>query len=269
MNSRVMINIGWARAASTAFRANFLRRHPDILTVGRNESFPATLLQHIKTADDEAFAQVAEQLRSQWEAWLALQTHPLVCLSDEELSIGLYGAGVAPATIAQRCGMLFPGARTLAFVREPVDAIRSFHALAERQAGTGGLPFEAWVHAHFIDPGPGGFAYLFDYATTLRSYLAWQPRRDVIVFAYERLKSDYAGLYADVAQALGIPAQGCAQFPNDILNASPTGCSDMGRVEEDIKVLYRPSHDELMETFGIAFPHAGILSAACPAGRGA
>lgn len=266
MSGRVVLNIGWARAASTAFRANFLRRHPDILVVGRDEPLAAELLLQLKTAGDADFARSAAGLRVRWDAWTQRQARPVICLSDEELSIGVHGAGVAPVTIARRCGLLFPGARTLALVRDPVEAIRSFHALAERHGATAGLPAAAWALAHFIRPGRDGFAYLFDYAATLQGYLAWQPRGDLIVLDHRRLETAHADAYAQVARALAIDAQACEALPNDILNASPAVASGMDEVEDAIRSLYRRSSMELAAQFGIAFPPARAVATACPAG---
>jgi len=272
MSSTVVINIGWARAGSTAFRQNFLRRHPDILAVGRShpptEGPSAALLHHVKTDDHAEFTRCRHDLRSDWEAFAAVNDRQVICLTDEELSIGRIGPAPKPATIAARCGELFPRARTLAIVRNQVDAIRSFHTLAQRNAHGGGLlPYSEWVRRFFLKPAEGeNFAYLFAYMPTLRAFLSWQPKSDVIVLPYDLLRHDHMGAYTSLAGRLGISQQACRLLPNDIVNASPPTTAPAhdqfairercfpnkeAKLEDEIEALYRQDNEELAQEFGI------------------
>ena len=101
----MILNIGWARAASTALRQNFLRRHPDLITAGRDqpaEEGPAAMVLHaVKAFDDATFHHEAPALRALWADYLG-RTDRTVCLTDEELSIGLPGR-IGPAALARRC----------------------------------------------------------------------------------------------------------------------------------------------------------------------
>ena len=120
----MVINIGWARAASTALRQNFFCRHPDIVTAGSNqrpdEGPAAATLHALKTADDNEFRRELPALRGLWTDYRH-RTDGLICLSDEELSIGLPGR-IRPAALARRCAELFPDVRILAVAREQIDA---------------------------------------------------------------------------------------------------------------------------------------------------
>lgn len=273
MSSTVVINIGWARAGSTAFRHNFLRRHPDILAVSRGqpptEGPSAALLHHLKTDDDAQFKRCQPDLQSDWEAFAAANCRRVLCLTDEELSIGRIGPTPRPATIAARCGVLFPRARTLAIVRNQVDAIRSFHALAQRNAHGGMMPYSEWVRRFFLEPAQGeNFAYLFAYMPTLRAFLSWQPKSNVIILPYELLRHNHMGAYTILAGRLGISQQACRLLPNDIVNASPsttTPARDQSavrqrrfqdkdaRLEDEIEALYRRDNEDLAQEFGIRF----------------
>ena len=91
MKRSVVLNIGWARAASTAFRQNFLNLHPEILAAGRGQLYSegpsAIILQHIKSADDAEFQHYVPELRAEWQAYEQKHRHRVICVSDEELSI--------------------------------------------------------------------------------------------------------------------------------------------------------------------------------------
>lgn len=294
MSCRVVLNIGWARAASTAFRQNFLTRHPDIVAVDRGQSIlegpAAAMLLHLKAADDARFRRYSAALCSEWESFEQQIAQPVLCLTDEELSIGLRSTGIDPRMIAKRCGSLFPEARTLAIVRDQVDAIRSFYALAERQGGTEGLSLSDWTRRFFLAPEGRGFSHLFDYMATLQAYLEWQPRHDVIVLPYDRLRNNHAAFYAEVADALGISEQPCEQLPNEIVNASPSALlatpllSDRrGAVaggyrvpaeyspglEDEIRTLYESCNRELAREFRIEFSATNAIPGRLPQVQGA
>lgn len=258
MTSRVVLNIGWARAASTAFRHNFLERHPEIRAVDCRQIFfdgpGAFLLNQLKTASDAEFRQNAPALRAEWEAYVAGQDVPIVCLTDEELSIGRPDAEATPEAIAARCAVLFPKARTLAVVRDQPEAIASFYGLAARYGSTEGLSLSAWARRHFLESQGQGFAYMFDYARTLGAYLAWQAPEDVVVLPYDR--SGGARTHAAAARALGVSAAACSDLPVEILNASEhpgTRPSYETGVEVEIRELYAASNRRLADRFGIVF----------------
>ncbi len=274
MTAATVINIGWARAASTAFRRNFLRRHPQILVVDRGqapaEGPGASLLLEIKGADEETFARHSATWRAEWQAFEQRNRSGAICVTDEELSIGLPGTRVSPATIGTRCGIVFPGARTLAIIRDQVEGIRSFYALAQR-GGSSALPLSEWVQRYFLSPKPEeDFTALFSYTRTLRSYLAWQARADILVVPYDRLKSDHLATYVEVARWMGISEEPCRLFPNEIVNASPaSSTSPTERGEharqpaqdeyaagqaEQIRSLYGEDNEALASEFGIVFP---------------
>ena len=88
----ITIYIGWARAASTAFRHNFLNKHPEIHAVGReqpNSDGPAALiLNYLKKSSHAEFQRRLPFLRATWESY-ANDIDRMLCLADEELSIGL------------------------------------------------------------------------------------------------------------------------------------------------------------------------------------
>lgn len=275
MSSRVVLNIGWARSASTAFRQNFLTQHPEIHVCGRDQPIldgpGARILKNLKSMDAPTFLSNSAELGSAWADYARRQSKPVICLSDEEMSIGLLNTGVQPKEIATRCALLFPGASTLAIVRDQVDAIRSFYGLATRQGGTAELSLSDWTRTYFIEPKGRGFSYLFDYLATLRSYLEWQPRRDLTVLAYDGLKTRHASFYSEAANALGISEDAARQLPNEIVNASQSvpfsaspeaGTADDGNknrmeyspgLEVKIRTLYESCNRGLAHEFGIEF----------------
>jgi hypothetical protein len=232
MKTSVVLNIGWARAASTAFRQNFLNLHPEILASGRGQLYSegpsAIILQHIKGADDAEFQHYVPELRAEWQAYEQEHRQRVICVSDEELSIGVRDRGIPPTTIAARCGMVFQRARTLAIVRDQADAIRSFYTLAQRQGREDQHSFAGWVDRYFLEPTDGrGFSYLFAYMSTLRAYLRWQPRQDILVVPYDLLRMNHAAVYADVACWLGVSVSACESLPNNMVNASQTARMDV------------------------------------------
>lgn len=272
-----VIHIGWARAASTAFRQNFLKRHPQIRAVERSQPYSegpsAMVLQHVKVATGQEFRRFRNELCSEWRAYHRHHEDQTICITDEELSIGLPHSGVAPAEIARRCGFLFPNARILAIVRDQVDAIRSFYALSQmlRQPETTSLP--QWTRHFFSNPMEGeDFTYLFAHMTTLRAYLEWCPKRDIFVLPYDRLKSSPGAAYRDIAQWLGISEEACALFPNEMVNVSPPIRSSASGIrngqeassfedpapneyspgqEDEIRALFRADNSELEHEFGV------------------
>ena len=220
----MLINIGWARAASTAFRQNFLLNHPGIVVASRDqpahEGPAATILHGLKSFDDARFRDEAPAFRAMWSEYLG-RTERLVCLTDEELSIGLPGR-VGPAQLGRRCADLFPDARILAFVRDQPDAIGSFYGLSQRDAFQNQMPFAAWLDRYFLNPANGrGFAYLYAHAATLKAYADGRKRSDILVLHYDQLRDDPRGAYVTIAGWAGIDMQLCAALPNAVINASP------------------------------------------------
>jgi Sulfotransferase family len=272
MTDRPVINIGWARAGSTAFRRNFLERHPDVLAAGRTQSLAdgpaAVILPHVKMDGDAEFAGFVPELRAEWKAYAERNPGRVLCLTDEELSIGLPGTGVSPATIAARCMDILPRARTLAIVRDPVDAVRSFYALAQREGRTGGLSYAGWSRRFISAPSEGeSFAYLFAYMTTLGAYLQRQTKADVLVVPWERLASDPRPVYAEIARWLGISERPCEHLPTDVVNASPRPQADgwdahrratEAEADADVRAAFAHECDALAQTFGIDYRSARV-----------
>lgn len=224
MNSRMLINIGWARAASTALRQNFLLNHPDIVVAGRDqpahEGPAAAILHGLKSFDDARFRDEAPALRALWSEYIG-RTDRLVCLTDEELSIGLPGR-VGPTELGRRCADLFPDARILAVVRDQPDAIGSFYGLSQRDVFQDQMPFAAWLDRYFLNPANGrGFAYLYSHAATLKAYAEGRKRSDILVLRYDQLRDDPLGAYATIAGWAGVDVLLCAALPNAVVNASP------------------------------------------------
>lgn len=258
MTAPVVVNIGWARAASTAFRQNFLRQHPDLFTLDRSGSLlgvdASLILQTLKGADDATFQAELPGLRRRWENLVRDRGHRVLCLSDEELSIGHMRTGILPVTIARRCATLFPGARTLAVVRDQVDTLRSFYHLAAR-ATRGALPlFPDWVDQYFLHPALGDdFRYLFSYMPTLLAYRA-QPGSDICVVAYDRLKTSHADVYRDVARWLGVSESACNPLPNNVVNASPSVAADYAPGQSlAVNALFAADNAQLAREFGVSF----------------
>jgi len=257
MTGAMVINIGWARAASTALRQNFLNRHPDIVVAGSDQGLgagpAATILSVLKTADDDAFRRRAPGLRELWDDYRG-KTAGLVCLSDEELSIGLPGR-IRPVAIARRCAELFPEARILAVAREPVDAIGSFYGLAQRETFRDPMSFPDWLDRYFLAPADGeGFAYLYAHGQTLAAWSQGRPRADVMVLDYRRLRTDATGAYAEIARWLGVSGAVCETLPNAIVNASPAGPPvwPAGRAAA-VRALYEADNRILASTWGVDF----------------
>ena len=259
---QVVLNIGWARAASTAFRLNFLARHPDVLAVDRNQPAAdgpgARILQQLKTASEGDFAGEAAGLQADWGAYARDHQDRLVCLSDEELSIGIPGRS-SPAAIAARCGVLFPGARTLAVVRGQVESVRSFYVLSQREGLGPKAPFAEWVERFFLAPPPGrGFAYLFTHAATLSAYRAWQLPEDIFVLPYDQLKSDPAAAYLAVARWLGVSEAACEALSNHRINESSReipqdrpGPAYTPDLEAAVRGLFEDDNHRLADEFGV------------------
>ncbi|WP_426042652.1 sulfotransferase [Brevundimonas sp. TWP2-3-4b1] len=262
MTGTMVINIGWARAASTALRQNFLARHPDIVTAGSDqrvdEGPAATILSVLKTADDDEFRHRAPALRDLWDDYRRKTDGP-VCLSDEELSIGLPGR-TRPVVVARRCAELFPEARILAVVREPVDAIGSFYGLAQRETFRDPTPFPDWLDRYFLAPSDGaGFAYLYAHGETLTAWGAGRPQANMMVLDYRRLRTDPTGAYANIARWLAVSEAACEALPNSIVNASPAGPptwpADRAAA---IRALYDADNRILAETWGVDFNQSAI-----------
>jgi hypothetical protein len=255
----IVLHIGWARAASTAFRQNFLARHPELVTVGRaqpsSQGPAAYTLQNIKCAAEAEFQQHSGALVADWAGFARGAVGRTICLTDEELSIGLPGTGITPTAIAERCGHLFPHGRVVAIVRNQVDAIRSLYGLSQTLDRQGRIPLSAWVRKHFLEPEPGrGATHLFEHETTLRAYAAWCARRDMLVIPYERLAATPGGVYAEVAGWLGITMEPGLQFPNGRVNVSPRDLQDeyAPGQEEQIRALFARDNEALRREFGIA-----------------
>ena len=257
MKAPMIINIGWARAASTALRQNFLGRHPHLVAAGRNqpeqEGPAAAILRAIKTLDDAQFRREIPGLKSIWSDYVD-RTDGLVCLTDEELSIGLPGR-IGPAALARRCAILFPEARILAVVREQHDAIGSFYGLSQRTVFGDSTPFPDWLNRHFINPEKGqGFAYLYSHAATLRAYGEGRSRSDILTLPYDRLRDDAPGAYASIARWMAVDEPACAELPNARLNASPNGHPPWTAVSAAaIGALYEADNRALAEEFGVTF----------------
>jgi hypothetical protein len=265
----VLIHIGWARAASTAFRQNFLRRHPQILAVDRFQQFEdgpaAAILQHLKSGENGKFQDHLAPLSQAWTRYARSRSGRLICLTDEVLSIGLPNTGVLPTAIAARCGQLFPGARVLAVVRDQVDAVRSLHALSLRDSRDR-TPLSQWVDRYFLDPISGeNTAHLFSYMDTLQAYLDCQRTRDVFVLPYTRLRDDPQRAYRDIASWLGISPSACRNLPNEIVNASPRPDTALKSAawsfapgqEAAIRELYANDNDRLKREFAEYFGVGG------------
>lgn len=226
MSAPMVLNIGWARAASTALRQNFLNRHPDLIAAGRGqpveEGPAAAILLALKSADDREFSREAPGLRSLWNGYLA-RADRMVCLTDEELSIGAPGR-IRPAQLARRCAELFPEARILAVAREQVDAIGSFYALSQRESFRNPMEFPDWLDRYFLEPASGeDFAYLYAHAATLEAYGKERPRSHSLVLGYHDLKADPSTAYIRIARWLGVSDTACSALPNAVVNASPDG----------------------------------------------
>lgn len=257
MKARMIINIGWARAASTALRRNFLGRHPDLVVAGRDqpehEGPAALILEAMKTLDDESFRRESSFLKSMWAEYLD-RADRLVCLTDEELSIGLPGR-IGPAALARRCAVLFPDARILAVVREQHDAIGSFYGLSQRNVFGDSTPFPVWLDRHFLNPADGqGFAYLYTHAATLRAYCEGRSRSDILVLAYDRLRDDALGAYAGIARWMAVCETACAGLPNAVLNASPNGHPEWTAASRTaVRALYEADNRTLAVDFDVTF----------------
>lgn len=256
MSSATIICIGWARAGSTALRQNFLRRHPDLVVAGRDQpesQGPAAAILHIlKTADDDEFARQALAMRADWDDYRR-RTDGVLCLSDEELSIGLPGR-IRPANLALRCAQLFPAARILAVVREQVEAIGSFYGLAQRETFRDPTPFPDWLDRYFQASADGGFAYLYAHAATLDAYGAGRPKADMLVIDHQRLREDPLGAYTAIAQWMDVSQDACSKLPTARVNASPGGHPGWPpERRESIRAMYEADNRRLAATFGIEF----------------
>lgn len=225
MNTSAILNIGWARAASTALRHNFLRCHPDLVAAGSDqpahEGPAAAILHALKTFDDDTFRSESPALRALWSDYLS-RTDRTVCLTDEELSIGLPGR-VGPMELGRRCADLFPGARILAVVRDQPDVIGSFYGLSQRDVFQDQMPFASWLDRYFLNPANGlGFAHLYTHAATLKAYAEGRKRSEILVLRYDLLRDDPLGAYATIAEWADVDVQLCAALPNAVINASPS-----------------------------------------------
>jgi hypothetical protein len=268
----IVIHIGWARAASTAFRQNFLMRHPDILSVDRKQQLSdgpaAATLHHCKSATASEFRHLRNGQRSAWAAFQRGRRDQILCITDEELSIGLPNRAVAPIEIAGRCAALFPGARVLAIVRDQVDAIRSFYILSRLVGHPRSISLSEWVQQFFIAPSEGkDFSYLFAHMATLSAYRSWCSKQDILVLPYERLKNSPVEAYRDVARWMGISEDVCALLPNEVVNVSPPILSleQRGRSagepaphysagqEDKIRRRFEADNRDLEREFGIRF----------------
>ncbi len=253
MSAPMILNIGWARAASTALRQNFLRRHPDLVAAGRDQPAqegPAAIVLHaLKALDDATFRREAPTLRALWVDYLR-RTDRTVCLTDEELSIGLPGR-IGPAALARRCANLFPDARILAVVRDQVDAIGSFYGLSQRDVFQDQMPFATWLDRFFLNPAHGqGFAYLYTHAATLSAYGEGRKRSDILVLGYDRLRDDPLGAYAAIAGWAGIGVKPCGALPNAVINASPNSHPEWPSASlAAVRALYEADNRILADDF--------------------
>jgi hypothetical protein len=255
MTTGLVINIGWARAASTALRENLLARHPGLIAIGassNNSDIPgARFCAFLKETDDETFERHLPEVR---ERWLEVRTRTdgLICLTDEELSIGLPGQ-VRPEAIARRCASLFPEARILAVVREQVSAVGSFYALTQRPVFGNSVAFPEWLNRYFLEPSDGeGFAYLFRYARALAAHATGRSPEDLLVIDYRHLCANTTGTYRHIANWMGIDEAACDQLPVSVVNASPVGGPPWRKEQESaLRALYAADCGLLLRDFGI------------------
>jgi hypothetical protein len=256
MKRRIVLNIGWARAGSTALRRNFLSTHRDIALCWRGQDphqSPAALtLDLLKAAEDRAFLSRLPELQDRWHAF-AQRTRAPIVLSDEELSIGLPG-GLRPERIAERCARLFPDARLLAVLRDRTEAVRSFYALAQRPIFADPMPFATWLDRYFLSPAPGcDFTYLYAYANTLRAYQAGRDREDLLCLDHAGLRCDPHEAYRKIARWLGISPAACTSLPMALVNASPPMRADWAPSRmAALRASYDADERRLRADFGIS-----------------
>lgn len=246
----MVLNIGWARAASTAFRANFLRAMPGVRLLGRDGSGPgAPTVAMLKAGSDADFTSLEEPLSGLWRSLVEGAPEPVVCLSDEELSIGLPGEA-SPTEIGARCARLFDDATVLAVIRDQVDAIRSFYGLTLSLGRAEGLGLSAWTARHFLNSQR--YAYLYDYRSTLTAYQASR----LVVLDYGELVTAPQAAYRRAARGLGLVEPAAGALPEARLNASPQGADRAldPAVEHEIRALYAPVNAWLAAEFRVRFP---------------
>jgi len=260
-----LLHIGWARSGSTALRLNFLSRHSGLLTVGRDRSPTAhpiaQALACIKETGSELFEKTCDTFQASISTIFAGDYDRIVCISDEELSIGRPGKPVGPREIGARCGRVFADARVLAVVRDQTEAIRSLYGLAQFLRPSP-EPFGEWVERCFLQPNADtvGFSDLFAYMKTLKGYLHWCERADLLVVPYHEFARDAYGVYRSVAEWLGISPDICASFPNDRVNASDGGPVNrfpldnyLPGQERRVRELFAEDNATLERQFGITF----------------
>lgn len=249
-----VLNIGWARAGSTALRRNFLMRHPDLVVASGDQSAldgpAAATLSFLKTAPDEIFWEALPIVQEGWRDYVA-GSEKLVCLSDEELSIGLPGQA-DPVTLARRSAALFPEARVLAVVRTHLEAVASFYGLTQRPSFGQQRPFDEWLDAHLLGRGGADIRPLFAYSDTLTGYRDGRAAGALMVANHRDLLERPLHTYQAMAEWMGISPGVCAILPSDELNASPGGRPDWpDERRQAVEALYQVDRRRLHDEFGL------------------
>lgn len=141
MSRPVLLHIGLPKTGTTSLQHHLWARHPDVCLLGKpllaQDPRQRSLITAILRLERLEYAQALPELRDDLLPALLDRPGRSVVLSEEELSTGTLGARVCRLTIADRLAELFPGARVLIGLREPVGAALS---LAVQLQSVGALP---------------------------------------------------------------------------------------------------------------------------------
>jgi len=237
MSRPVLLHIGLPKTGTTSLQHHLWARHPDVCLLGKpllaQDPRQRRLIMAILRLERLEYAQALPALRDDLLPALLDRPGRSVVLSEEELSTGTLGARVCRLTIADRLAELFPGARVLIGLREPVGAIERF--LEERLA----LPeMASGLHALRVDELFGLYADRFGASA-------------ITVIDQADLSSTPEATVRAICAAASIDGdQGWACFAGaPRLNASPA-VSLSPALSAALRARLGPAHDRLRARLG-------------------
>jgi hypothetical protein len=234
--------VGAAKAGTTSL-ASYLGQHPDVFLPGVKEpkflSAPENVFPHLGPGDDVADARVVHGM----EEYLALFAPGGGARARGEASVDSL---VFPGVPGRLRG-LFPDARIIAILRNPVDRAHSAWMHLVRD-GRENLPFaEALAQERRRREANWEFLWWYErcgrYAEPLARFLETFGRERCKVVLFDQLKADPEGLCREIFAFLGVDA-GFTPDASRRLNVSGAPKNrrlhDMFHTRNPLKALVRP-----------------------------
>jgi len=205
---QLWIHIGLAKTATTTMQRMLFSRHPQIGYLGKNwiESERAKLaLLHMARGPERKFdfqeiKSAFEELTQWYEG--ADSEKRILLLSEEDLTTFRF---IDPQVCARRAKMVFPKARVLLLIREPIEWLQSmyFFRLSLRFPET--LDgFNSWLKNGLERRFAGTDIGQIQIGTLLDTYVSCFGAENLTVLRYEDLVSDGRVFILTLSELLGV-----------------------------------------------------------------